>query len=55
MRWWETDMSWEIMRWETDKSWLYEWYNDYTNIEYQIVIHEKVRAIELKTKTLQWY
>ena len=45
------------MRRETDKIWLYEWYNDYTTIEYQIVIQEKAGVSEIKTKLkcLQWY
>ena len=43
----------KIMRWETDKRWLYEWCNDYTTIEYQIVIDEVAGVIEIKTKMLQ--
>ena len=43
----------KIIRWETDKRWLYESYNDYTTIEYQVVIEEKARAIEIQTKMLQ--
>ena len=39
-----------IMRWEADKRWLYEWYNDYTTIEYQALIDEKSGVIEIKTK-----
>ena len=42
----------KIMRWETDKRWLYELCNDYTTIEYQIVIDEKARAVEIQTKML---
>ena len=47
----------KLMRRETDKIWLYEWYNDYTTIEYQIVIQEKAGVSEIKTKLkcLQWY
>ena len=41
-----------IMRWETDKRWLYEWCKDYTTIEYQIVIDEKARVIDIKSKML---
>ena len=44
-----------IMRWGTDKRWLYEWCKDYTTIEYQIVIDEKARVIEIKSKMLYWY
>ena len=46
----------KLMRRETDKIWLYEWYNDYTTIEYQIVIQEKAGVSEIKTKLkcLQW-
>ena len=43
------------MRWEADKRWLYELCNDYTTIEYQLVIDENVSLIEIKTKMLQWY
>ena len=43
------------MRWEADKGWLYEWFNDYTTIGYQIVIDEKVGVIEIETKMLQCY
>ena len=39
-----------ITRWEANKRWLYEWYNDYTTIEYQAVIDEKSGVIELKPK-----
>ena len=45
------------MGWETDKRYrkcLYEWCNDHTIIEYQIVIDEKAGVIEIKTKMLQW-
>ena len=42
------------MRWEADKRWLYEWCNDYTTIEYQVVIDGKSGVIENKTKMLQW-
>ena len=42
------------MRWEADKSWLYEWYKDYTTIEYQVDIEEKAGIIEIKTKMLHW-
>ena len=45
----------KIMRWEADKGWLYEWFNDYTTIGYQIVIDEKVGVIEIETKMLQCY
>ena len=55
MKWWETDVRRQIMRWKTGKGWLYEWYTDYTTIEYQIVIHEKARVTEIKIKMLQWY
>ena len=41
-----------IVRWGTGKRWLYESCNDYTNIEYQIVIDEKAGVIEIKTKIL---
>ena len=44
----------KIMRWEADKRWLYEWCNDYTTIEYQVVIGGKSGVIENKTKMLQW-
>ena len=44
----------KVMRWETDKRWLYEWYNDYKTIAYQIVIDKKAGVIELKIKMLQW-
>ena len=40
------------MRWETDKRGGYM--NDYTIIEYQVVIEEKYGVIEIKTKMLQW-
>ena len=43
------------MRWEVDERWLYEWWNDYTTIEYQIVIDKKAGVIESKSKMLQWY
>ena len=43
------------MRWEADERWLYEWWNDYTTIEYQIVIDKKDRVIESQSKMLQWY
>ena len=42
------------MRWEADKRWLYEWFNDYKTIEYEVVINEKSSVIEIKTKMLQW-
>ena len=45
----------KIMRWEVDERWLYEWWNDYTTIEYQIVIDKKAGVIESKSKMLQWY
>ena len=40
------------MRWEADKSWLYEWWIDYTTIEEQVAIDEKVGVIEIKCKML---
>ena len=43
----------KIMRCETDKRWLYELCNDYTTTEYQIVIEENPRVIEIQTKMLQ--
>ena len=43
----------KIMRWETDKKWLYELCNNYTTIEYQVVIDEKARVTEIQTKMLQ--
>ena len=43
----------KILRWETDKRWLYEFCNDYTTIEYKIVIDKKARAIEIQIKMLQ--
>ena len=45
----------KIMRWQWDKRWLYEWCNDYTTIDYQIIINEKAKVIEIKTKMIQWY
>ena len=44
----------KIMRWEADKRWLHEWCIDYTTMENQVVIDEKARVIEIKTKMLQW-
>ena len=44
----------KIMRWQIDERWLYEQYNDYTTIKYQIVIDENAGVIETKTKMLQW-
>ena len=41
-----------IMKWGTDKRWLCESWKDYTTIEYQTVIDEKVGVIEIKTKIL---
>ena len=42
----------KTMRWEADKRGGYM--NDYTTIEYQVVIEEKYGVIEIKTKILQW-
>ena len=42
------------MRWQIDERWLYERYNDYTTIKYQIVIDENAGVNETKTKMLQW-
>ena len=42
-----------IIRWEGDNRLLYEWCNDYTIIEYQIVIDEKSGVIENNTKMLK--
>ena len=42
----------KILRRETDKRWLYEWCNDYTITEYQVVIDEKAGVIEFKKKML---
>ena len=43
------------MRWKADKRWSYEWCNDYTTTEYQVVIDDKSGIIEFKTEMLQWY
>ena len=45
----------KIMRWKADKRWSYEWCNDYTTTEYQVVIDDKSGIIEFKTEMLQWY
>ena len=37
----------KVAKWKADKKWLYEWYNDYAIIQYQIVIDKTATVIEI--------